>query len=164
MIKPEQSFNEEKLRALLASLFLPSKVPVYKANSQVDTTKTPFYLTVQQVTSTAQGYSTKYDGDSETEYSLVKSNVLFSVQIIGKGALAWANRLQPSLRLSSVLDQLKNMKVGILQISAIRDLSGAFDAGYEERSQFDLLMSITTIVKEQLNAVHSVELKPNIKQ
>ena len=156
MIKNERLFNEEDLRGLIARLFLPTIVPVYKSNTQVETTKTPFYVTVQEATSTMLGTSIKYDGENETEYSSVKSSTLFSIQIIGKNAKLWASRLQPSLRLTSVVNELKKLNVGILQISGVRDLSGAYDAGYEERAQFDVILCVEAIVKDQLNIINSV--------
>ena len=164
MIEIEKDFKEKYLRDLIAKLFLPKVVPVYRANSQIDVTNTPFYVTLQQTTSTAQGYSIKYNGNTETEYSLVQSNVLFSIQIIGNNAILWANRLQPSFRLTSTVNEFKKLGIGVLQISAIRDLSGAYDSGYEERSQFDLLVSLSTIVKDKLNVINSVEVIQQIEQ
>lgn len=96
--------------------------------------------------------------DQEIEYSESTDNVLYSVQLIGKNSILLANRLKVSLRLTSSLNELKKMNIGILQISAVRDISLALDSGYEERAQFDLLVSQSTIVKEQLNHITNAEI------
>lgn len=158
MANLEKGFNEQDLRNLIADLIGINRSLVIRSNSQIDTTNIPFYVTLQQVTSTPQG-SRVYQGDvSEIQYAKFTSNVLYSIQIIGKNSLMWANRLQPTFRLSSTLSKLKEMGIGILQITAVRDLSGAYDAGYEERAQFDLLVSQDTIVKEQLNNISTAEI------
>ena len=56
------------------------------------------------------------------------------------------------------------MDVGILQMSGVRDLSGAYDSGYEERAQFDIMMLIETVVKDKLNVINSVEVIQQIEQ
>lgn len=158
MANLEKGFNEQDLRNLIADLIGINRSLVIRSNSQINTTNTPFYVTLQQVTSTPQGSRVYQDDINEIQYAKFTSNVLYSIQIIGKNSLMWANRLQPTFRLSSTVNRLKTMDVGILQTTAVRDLSGAYDAGYEERSQFDLLVSQDTIVKEQLNNILTAEI------
>ena len=162
MINAHKIFRPEGLRALIAKMLLPDIVPVISANTQIDTTNIAFYVTVHLATSTPQGTSIKFDGT--TEYAEVKSNALYSIQLIGKNAKLWAERLHPSLRLSSSVNELKKLGIGILQISTLRDTSIALDAGFEERAQFDILVSQTTIVKEQLNQINSVDFGLQIEQ
>lgn len=158
MANLEKGFNEQGLRNLIADLIGINRSLVIRSNSQINTTNTPFYVTLQQVTSTPQGSRVYQDDINEIQYAKFTSNVLYSIQIIGRDSLLWANRLQPTLRLSSTVNRLKTMDVGILQTTAVRDLSGAYDAGYEERAQFDLLVSQDTIVKEQLNNILTAEI------
>lgn len=158
-ISNQQLFNPSGLRALIAKLIGIDAGLVIPSNSQIDTTNIAFYVTVHLTTSTPQGTSIQYDGATETEYAEVKSNALYSIQLIGKNAKLWAERLHPSLRLTSSVNELKLLGIGILQISALRDTSIALDAGFEERAQFDLLVSQTVIVKEQLNQATSVEIE-----
>lgn len=162
MITSHKLFNPSGLRALIAKMLLPDIVPVIPANTSIDTTNIAFYVTVHLATSTPQGTSIKFDGN--TEYAEVKSNALYSIQLIGKNAKLWAERLHPSLRLSSSVNELKKLGIGILQISALRDTSIALDAGFEERAQFDILVSQTTIVKEQLSQINSVDFGLQIEQ
>lgn len=162
MINAHKIFDPTGLYALIAKMLLPDIVPVIPANTSIDTTNIAFYVTVHLATSTPQGTSIKFDGT--TEYAEVKSNALYSIQLIGKNAKLWAERLHPSLRLSSSVNELKKLGIGILQISALRDTSIALDAGFEERAQFDILVSQTTIVKEQLNQINSVDFGLQIEQ
>lgn len=151
-------FNDADLRALIAKMFLPNIMPVFEGNTQFNTTRLKRYVVVTKPTSTPIGTSVRFDGDTETEYSTTRRESLYSITIVGLGAKEWADRFQPSWRLSSTVNELKKLGIGSLQMSSIRNLSGAFDSGYEERAQFDLLISVSTTVKSQLNAVNSVEL------
>ena len=162
MINAHKIFNPTGLRALIAKLIGINPSLVIQSNTQIDTTNIAFYVTVHLAASTPQGTSIKFDGT--TEYAEVKSNALYSIQLIGNNAKLWAERLHPSLRLSSSVNELKKLGIGILQISALRDTSIALDAGFEERAQFDILVSQTTIVKEQLNQINSVDLGLQIEQ
>lgn len=157
MINTVELFDPSKLRDLISKQFNPPAL-VIQANTQVETTNKAFYLTLQQVTSTPQGTRVYMPNDQEIEYSESTDNVLYSVQLIGKNSILLANRLKVSLRLTSSLNELKKMNIGILQISAVRDISLALDSGYEERAQFDLLVSQSTIVKEQLNHITNAEI------
>lgn len=156
------ALNPVDFRKFIAGLFLPQVVPVFATNQQIDTTNIPAYVTVQQVTSTPQGQSIYMVG--EQEYARIRSNVLYSINIIGKNAIMMANRLHPTLRLTKHVNELKKLNIGILQMSAIRDVSGAFDSGFEERAQFDLLVSQDTIVNEQLNNINSVDFDLHVEQ
>lgn len=164
MANLEKGFNEQGLRDLIADLIGINRSLVIRSNSQINTTNTPFYVTLQQVTSTPQGSRVYQDDINEIQYAKFTSNVLYSIQIIGENSLLWANRLQPTFRLSSTINRLKTMDVGILQTTAVRDLSGAYDAGYEERAQFDLLVSQDTIVKEQLNNILTAEINMSFER
>lgn len=160
-IAKEFIFNPEDLRKLIAKLFLPRTVQVFASNKQINTTNIPFYVTVQRTSSVPQGSRAYQDEVTETQYSKVTNNVLYSIQVIGNDALIWADRLQPSLRLNSTVSELKKLNIGILQMSPVTDISMAIDSGYEERAQFGLLVSQDTIVKEQLNNILTAEI--NIK-
>ncbi len=116
------------------------------------------------MTATPNGTSVKFDGLTETEYATTKYTVVYSVQVIGKGAILMANRSVPVFSMSSIVNELKKLNIGILQISPVTAVPIAIDAGYEERAQFNLVVSQYTIVKEQLNAVQSVGIQLNIEQ
>lgn len=137
---------------------------VIESNTQVDVSKWDAYATVLQMTQNINGTSTKFDGDTEEESANTQYNVMYSINVIGNNATMMANRVVPSLRLNSVVNELKRLKIGILQVSAVRSVPIAIDGGYEERAQFDLFVSQYTIVKEKLNAVTSVELQLHIEQ
>lgn len=158
MANLEKAFNEQDLRNLIADLMGISRSLVFRSNSQVNTTNIQLYATLQQVTSTPQGSRVYQDDINEIEYAKVTSNVLYSIQIVGKSALLWANRLQPTFRLSVAINRLKSLRIGILQITSVNDLSGAYDSGYEERAQFNLLVSQDTIVREKLNNILTAEI------
>lgn len=151
-----KALNPEDLRAFISSLFDPYGVQVFSSNQQIDTTNIPFYVVIQQISSAQQG-SRVYQVD-DVEYSKTTSNVLYSIHIIGKNAIMWANKLPALMRLTANVNKIKKLGVGILSTSASRDLSSAYDAGYEERAQLDLLLSQDVVVKAEQYHVNSVEL------
>lgn len=157
-------FDTAALRKLIARVLTLSPDRVIQANTQVDTTNWSHYTTVLQVTATPNGTSVKFDGLTETEYATTKYTVVYSVQVIGKGAILMANRSVPVFSMNSIVNELKKLNIGILQISPVSAVPIAIDAGYEERAQFNLVVSQYTIVKEQLNAVQSVGIQLNIEQ
>ena len=137
---------------------------VIEASTQVNTEEWGTYATVLQVTSQNNGTSVKFDGDTETEFAETQYTVMYSVNVIGKNSILMANRTLPVFSMNSIINELKSLNIGILQISAVRAVPVAIDGGYEERAQFDLFVSQSTIVKEQLNAVNSVEIQLNVEQ
>jgi len=163
-IKPSFVFDDGKLRALIAKILLPNEVPVFEGNTQFNSTNIPFYIVVTKGIATTNGTSRGYDGKAEIESFTTNANIPFSITIIGKGAMIWAERLQPSFRLTSVKNELNKMGVGVLQISGARNQSFSFDSGYEERAQFDIILNVATTVKDNLNVVNSVELGLHIEQ
>lgn len=162
MISLDKAFDVSKLRALIASRLGISPSLVIDAYKQIDMTNVPFYATVQQTTQQIQGTSTYMVG--EVEYIRMTRVVTYSINVIGKNAILWVERLQPSLRLNSSVNELKKMQIGILQMSSIRDLSLAIDSGFEERAQFDLVVSQDTVVREQLNNINSVDFDLYVEQ
>ena len=149
---------------MLAKVFRLLPERVIEANTQVNTSDWKTYATVLAVTQSINGTSVKFDGDTETEYAETQYNVLYSINVIGENSILTANRSVPVLSMNSIVNELKRLNIGILQISPVRSVPIAIDGGYEERAQFDLFVSQYTIVKEQLNAVQSVELQLNIEQ
>lgn len=156
------ALNPVDFRKFIADLFLPQVIPVFATNQQIDTTNIPAYVTVQQLPGIPIGQSIYMVG--EQEYARIRYSVPYSITIIGKNAIMMANRLEPTLRLTKHVNELKKLNIGILQMSAIRDVSGAFDSGFEERAQFDLLVSQDTIVNEQLNNINSVDFDLYVEQ
>lgn len=153
-----------EFRKLIAKVLTLSPERVIAANTQVNTEGWAAYATVLQSTPTPVGTSVSFDGDEETEYAETQYSVMYSIQVLGKNSIQMANRSVPVFSMNSIVNELKRLKIGILQISPVRAVPIAIDGSYEERAQFDLFVSQYTIVSEHLNAVTSVELQLNIEQ
>lgn len=146
---------------MIAKCLTPSdstkQTPCYPANSQINVTKVPFYATLEYVTGVRQGTSRR-QVDEDTQEVTSIDNVTYSIHIIGKNAILWANRLCVSLRLSDTTDELVQMGIGILNISPIRDLSLAIDGGYEERAQIDMVICQRTTISSPHDSISDVDL------
>lgn len=163
-IKTVHIFKQQDLRNLIADLIGIDRKLVIAANSQIDTTNLPFYVTVYDLSSTTDGISRKMDDKQEIEYVETVLTKTYSIQIIGKNSDAWAERLRASLRLGRALRALRRINLGILSMSSTRDVTMAIDSGYESRTQFDLVTSQTAIVSDEQYAILSAEIDLIVEQ
>lgn len=164
MIHTEYMFKQEQLHELIADLLGIYKNRVMFANRQINTTNVPFYVVVQRGAAIHRGTSRGMSDTKEVEYSATIGQVPYTVQLIGNNAALLADKLRAALRLTKALDRFKAMGVGVLTISATRDLSFAINSGYEERAQFDIVLSQTTIVSSEQYAIMSAEIELIVEQ
>ena len=163
-IKTVHIFKQQDLQNLIADLMGIDRNLVIAANSQLDTTNIPFYVTVQGLPSTINGMSRKMDDSREIEYVETVLTRPYSIQIIGKNSDAWAERLRASFRLGKALRELRKINLGILSMSATRDTTLPINSGYESRTQFDLVTSQTAIVSDEQYVILSAEIDLIVEQ
>lgn len=155
-------FDTKNLRALIAKLLTLSPNFVIEANSQINTSEWAFYATVGLVSSVKHGTQFGYDGNFAVATTL--SATTYSVQIVGKNAKLWAERLQTALQLPSSKTAILAMGVGLLSISSVRSTTIGGDAGSEERGQFDMVLSQSTVIKESASFVKTAEIDLTVER
>jgi len=83
--------------------------------------------------------------DKEDDLVKVFGNreVTYTLNCYGTNALDEANKLQGSLRTTTVRAKLaENVAIRIWRTESIRDLSSLIDSGFEERAVFDIVFNI----------------------
>lgn len=120
------------------------------------------FITVDIAFSTEIGQSKRVFLPNETEQ--IHSSLLSTVSIscYGQNAYQQAVKIRNILQSSQLIDGLRAMQAGIVRFSDVRNLTATVGADYEERGQFDCVISHTHIVQTSLNAIHSVEVMGSI--
>ncbi|WP_314283007.1 LIC_12616 family protein [Haemophilus sputorum] len=120
------------------------------------------FITVDVVFSTEIGQSKREFLTNEIEE--IQSSLLSTVAIscYGKNAYSQALKIRNILQSSHLIDALRAMKAGIVRFSDVRNLTATIGADYEERGQFDCVISHAHIVQTNLKETHSVGVTGSI--
>lgn len=150
---------------MIARLLTPTGsdiTPVFLANQQNDTTDIPFYAIVNFLAGTKHGTSLGFHDEIESASSIYQNT--YTITVIGNNAIIWINRLEASLHLQSVRLELRGLGCGLLNVSAIRNLSLAIDGGYEERAQIEITLSEKASVRVSQNQINDVDFSMEIER
>ncbi|OOF40960.1 hypothetical protein BKK47_02625 [Rodentibacter mrazii] len=114
------------------------------------------FITVDVLFSQEIGQSRrKFDGTTEYIISSLQSTI--SISCYGNNSLAIATKLKTLLQSSNALSALKAMNAGIVSFSDVRNLTATVGADYEERGQFDCVISHHHIVATPLDPIKQVD-------
>lgn len=152
-------FDISRLRkAIAAALKLP-EAEVIGGWLPEDDDRTRF-ITVDVVSQNEVGIARReYDGKTETITSSMMSTV--SISCYGNNALRVATKLKTLMQSSRVIDALKSMNAGIVRFSDVRNLTATIGAEYEERGQFDCIISHNHIIDTPLEPIEQVDVHTN---
>lgn len=114
------------------------------------------FITVDVVFSTEIGQSKREFLPNEIEE--IQSSLLSTVAIscYGKNAYSQSLKIRNILQSSHFIDALRAMKAGIVRFSDVRNITATIGADYEERAQFDCVISHAHIVQTNLEEIRSV--------
>jgi hypothetical protein len=84
--------------------------------------------------------------------------ISLSVIVYGTGAHQIAVNLHASLELPSVLEQLRAGGIAIWNEGQVSDISAALETGFEERSNFDVLMGVVSSQTEDVGYIGTAEI------
>ena len=120
------------------------------------------FITIDIVFSTEIGQSRRVYLPNEVEQ--IHSSLLstLSISCYGKNAYQQAVKIRNILQSSRLIDGLRAMQAGIVRFSDVRNLTATVGADYEERGQFDCVISHAHIVQTELEEIRSVELGGSI--
>ncbi|MCK3654222.1 hypothetical protein A4G19_12445 [Pasteurellaceae bacterium Macca] len=115
------------------------------------------FITVDVAFSREIGSSVRrFTGSEEWIYTALLSTV--SLSAYGKNAYFVANKLRTLLQSSAALSFFKAQKAGIVSFSDVRNLTATVGADYEERGQFDMVISHSHVVAVPLDAIAQVDI------
>lgn len=84
--------------------------------------------------------------------------IIFSLNFHKESAYDNASKVRSSLVLSNILQLFLEADIGLIRRSEVRDLSEAFENGFEERAQFDLFLNIVSSIEGTVNAISSIDI------
>lgn len=115
------------------------------------------FLVLQFTNSRAIGHSSYVD--ENFEYTSVLKEFNLVIDFFGKKSLTLAEKFNTLLYSSSFLRALKELKIGIVKVQPITDISAIAGAGFEERANMVLVLSYIYTVKNYLTNITQVELE-----
>ena len=144
-------------RAIAAALKLPETDVISGWLPEDERTS---FITVDVISQTEIGTAKRrYDGKTETITSSLLSTV--SLSCYGNNALRVAAKLKTVMQSSRMIDALKAMNAGIVRFSDVRNLTATIGAEYEERGQFDCIISHNHIIETPLEPIEQVDVHTN---
>ncbi|QHJ84908.1 MAG: hypothetical protein [Caudoviricetes sp.] len=142
-------------------LSLPENL-VIDANSEVDVSALSYFITVIESYHSEIGQEINYDGDEEKEVLNSIREVTISVNAYGLNSYEIISKLTASMNLTPVWQALKDLGIGFLRSSQVRNLPTTIAAGKENRAQVDLIFSINHIIQADVRRGDYVQIKTEI--
>jgi hypothetical protein len=106
--------------------------------------------------------STLYDnavvGDNVVETVSGEREVVCSVQFFREGALNNAVRLYALLYSDVGAEKMRELGIGLTDVSDVRDLTAIEDQTWEERSSIDITFSVASVEQIEIGSIGSFEL------
>ena len=100
-----------------------------------------------------------FDGDKEQETITTTAETLVQVSAYGNNSLALIEKLRSLLQSTYAQEKLKKIKVGLITLSDVKNLTFSFAAGYEERANLDLLLSHEITIQAQQLVIKHVDVE-----
>ena len=146
-----QALDLTGLKVLIAKALNVDESLVRDSYSKTLNDKTAF-LTVHLLTSTQKGREYKFfKGEKEVITSTREAVV--SVNAYGNNANFIIEKLNACFYASEFLKGLKNLGLGLVTVSPIRNLSLTVGGGVEERASIDLTLSYITRIEASQNEI-----------
>ena len=143
-------------QAIAQVLGLPSNA-VRESYQPAETGDTAF-LTVGIFTSERIGQSQRFDGSKQVEYIKTSYETTVSVNAFGCDAVEVSQTLATAMGSSFMQRQLKKLDAGLVRLSPVRNLTTNIGGGYEERGQFDMVISHNHTVMLPLGRADTVDI------
>ncbi|MDU6827758.1 MAG: hypothetical protein E6411_07285 [Campylobacter sp.] len=114
------------------------------------------FLVVALLTTTQKGREYKFK--DETERITLTKEATVSINAYGRGSLAALEQLNAIFYTSWALNELKKIKMGLVAVSSIRNLSLIVSGGVEERGQIDVTISYIERIDKAQNQINTAEI------
>lgn len=89
--------------------------------------------------------------------------LLFSINFYREGAKNHAMAVQTGLVRNSILEAFRAADLGLVTRSEVRDISESLENGWEERAQFDLIMSAIGTDDDIIRSIQIVNIEGNFE-
>lgn len=148
-------------RAIAAALKLPSEAVI---GGWLPENRLAAFITVDVMSQQEIGQSLRqFDGAQEIERVTTSLLSTVSISCYGNNGLRVATKLKTLLQSSPLIDALNAMHASIVRFSDVRNLTATVGAEYQERGQFDCVISHHHIVDVPLKRIEQVETSGQIR-
>lgn len=114
------------------------------------------FLVVSLLTTTQKGREYKFR--DETERITLTREAAVSINAYGRGSLAALEQLNAIFYTNWALNELKKIKMGLVAVSSIRNLSLIVSGGVEERGQIDVTISYIERIDKAQNQINTAKI------
>ncbi|WP_235817171.1 LIC_12616 family protein [Canicola haemoglobinophilus] len=147
-------------RAIAKALQLPDEAVI---GGWLPENKLSAFITVDMMSQQEIGQSQrKFEGKKETETIISSLLSTVSISCYGNNGVRVATKLKNLLQSSAMIDALKAMQAHIVRFSDVRNLTATVGADYQERGQFDCIISHHHIIETPLNRMDKVKVSGSI--
>ena len=113
-------------------------------------------MVVALLTTTQKGREYKFR--DETERITLTREAAVSINAYGRGSLAALEQLNAIFYTNWALNELKKIKMGLVAVSSIRNLSLIVSGGVEERGQIDVTISYIERIDKAQNQINTAKI------
>ena len=117
------------------------------------------FCTVTPIDTRTLGHKRKFNGINEEETIIISNETTVSISFYGKDAYVLACWLSGTLLSTYSYMMFNAIRACVLSCSSVRNIPQQVSAGFEERAQFDVVISHNHVIKQKLNHINDLELK-----
>ena len=125
---------------------------------QQDISALDFFCTVRVNPSAQLATHREFNKAAERESIKAQKETTVIVGFHGKNALVMAEFFQAALISEQANRLFDNIKTGLVRTSDVQNLTIPFGGGYEERAQFQMILSHDFIIEHEQNRIESVDI------
>lgn len=157
-IKIKQDLKNEDVRIFISSLLNIPINNVFEFGKQQDVSAIPFFVMVRFNPSARLGVYKKFNKATEVQRNQGQRETTAVISFHGNNAVTMAQYAQECLYTEQAKYLFDTMKAGLVNVSDVQNLTIPFGGGYEERAEFQMILSHDFIIEHEQNRIESVDI------
>lgn len=157
-IKIKRDLKNEDVRKLISDLINVDINRVLEYGKQQDVSAIPFFIMVKLNPSSRKGYYKKFSKANEIMRNEGQRETNAIISFHGQNALTMAQFTQECLYTEQAKTLFDRIKAGLVNSTDVQDLTIPFGGGYEERAEFQMILSHDFIIEYEQNRIDSVDI------
>ena len=157
-IKIKQDLKNADVRGLISDLIGININSVLEWGKQQDVSAMPSFVTVQLNPSARLGVYKKFNKQAEIQRNEGQRETTAIISFHGNNAVKMAEFTQECLYTEQAKYLFDRIKAGLVNVSDVQNLTIPFGGGYEERAQFQMILSHDFIIEHEQNRIESVDI------
>ncbi|MBR8464282.1 hypothetical protein KDD93_06870 [Campylobacter sp. faydin G-24] len=114
------------------------------------------YITLSVLSSTQRGRERKFK--DEEEFITSSREAVISINAFGRNAMAVLESLNAIFYTNEALDELKRIKMSLINVGSIKNLTLAIGAGAQERGAFDITVGYIKRIKKEQFGIQTAQI------